>query len=386
MARKRLSVEQIIQKLREAELELARGQTVPQVAKKIGVTEQTYYRWRKEYGGLRTDQAKRFKELEQENSRLKRLLADAELDKAILREAGRGKLLSPTGRRRVVEHVRETLAVSERRACRVLGQARATQRRPRLVPDDEPRLVGRIVKLASDYGRYGYRRITALLRREGWSVNHKRVERLWRREGLKVPQKQPKRRRLWFNDGSCVRLRPTHRDHVWSYDFVQARTHDGRAFRMLTVIDEFTRECLAIDVARRLTSEDVLERLSDLFIRRGVPEHIRSDNGAEFTATKIREWLQRIDVKTLYIEPGSPWENGYVESFNGKLRDELLEREIFDTLREAKVLIERWRREYNTIRPHSSLGYRPPAPEAVQAWSFRYAALREKTKLDSSES
>ena len=281
--------------------------------------------------------------------------------------------------------MRETFGVSERRACRVLGQPRATQRRPRLIPTDEPRLVGRITKLASDYGRYGYRRITALLRREGWCVNHKRVERLWRREGLKVPQKQPKRRRLWFNDGSCIRLRPTHRDHVWSYDFVQARTHDGRAFRMLTVIDEFTRECLAIDVARRLTSEDVLERLSDLFIRRGVPEHIRSDNGAEFTATRVREWLQRIDVKTLYIEPGSPWENGYVESFNGKLRDELLEREIFDTLWEAKVLIERWRREYNTVRPHSSLGYRPPAPEAVQAWSFRYAALRKKTKLDSTE-
>jgi transposase InsO family protein len=216
-------------------------------------------------------------------------------------------------------------------------------------------------------------------------VNHKRVERLWRREGLKVPQRQPKRRRLWFNDGSCVRLRPTHRDHVWSYDFVQARTHDGRSFRMLTIIDEFTRECLAIDVARRLTSEDVLERLSDLFIRRGVPQHIRSDNGAEFTATKVREWLERIDVKTLYIEPGSPWENGYIESFNGKLRDELLEREIFDTLWEAKVLIERWRQEYNTVRPHSSLSYRSPTPEAVQAWSFRYAALREKTKLDSVE-
>ena len=285
-------------------------------------------------------------------------------------------------------HVRETLGpdrVSERRACRILGQPRATQRRPRFIPDDEPRLVGRITKLASDYGRYGYRRITALLRREGWRVNHKRVERLWRREGLKVPQRQPKRRRLWFNDGSCVRLRPEHRDHVWSYDFVQARTHDGRAFRMLTVIDEFTRECLAIDVARRLSSEDVLERLSDLFIHRGVPQHIRSDNGAEFTATKVREWLERINVKTLYIEPGSPWENGYVESFNGKLRDELLEREIFDTLWEAKVLIERWRREYNAVRPHSSLGYRPPAPEAVQARSFRYAALRGKTMLDSTE-
>lgn len=223
-----------------------------------------------------------------------------------------------------------------------------------------------MVQLASDYGRYGYRRITALLRHEGWLVNHKRIERLWRQEGLKVPKKQPKRKRLWLADGSCVRLRPRHRDHVWSYDFVADRTSDGRSFRMLTLIDEHTRECLAIDVARKLKSEDVLERLSDLFVRQGVPQYIRSDNGPEFTATKVREWLDRVGSKTLFIEPGSPWENGYCESFNGKLRDELLAREQFDTLLEAKVLVERWRRTYNTIRPHSSLGYRPPAPEAVQ--------------------
>ena len=172
-----------------------------------------------------------------------------------------------------------------------------------------------IVWLACEYGRYGYRRITALLHWEGWRVNHKRVERIWRDEGLKVPKKQPKRRRLWFNDGSCIRLRPTHRDHVWSYDFVADRTSDGRPIRMLTIVDEFTRECLAIDVAKRLTSEDVLERLSDLFVHRGVPEHIRSDNGSEFTAKCVREWLGRVGVKTLFIEPGSPWENGYVESF-----------------------------------------------------------------------
>ena len=221
-----------------------------------------------------------------------------------------------------------------------------------------------MIELAEQYGRYGYRRVTELLRRRGWRVNHKRVERLWRREGLKVPHKQPKRRRLWFNDGSCVRKRPNDRDHVWSYDFVHDRTHDGRAFRMLTLIDEYTRECLAIDVSRRMTSESILERLSDLFVRRGVPEHIRSDNGPEFTAIRVREWLGRIGVKTLFIEPGSPWENGYIESFNGKLRDELLDREIFDTLLEAKVLTERWRQEYNTVRPHSSLGYRPPAPNA----------------------
>jgi putative transposase len=275
-----------------------------------------------------------------------------------------------------VEYVRDALGrhcVTERRACRILEQPRSTQRRCRHVPSDEPRLRSRIVELATEYGRYGYRRVTALLHREGWQVNHKRVERIWCQEGLKVPQRQPKRRRLWLNDGSCVRLRPNHRNHVWSYDFVADRTADGRAFRMLVIVDEHTRECLAIDVARKLTSEDLLERLSDLFICRGVPDYVRSDNGPEFTAHRVRDWLQTVEVKTLFIEPGSPWENGYVESFNGKLRDELLNREVFDTLLEAKVLIERWRRMYNTVRPHSSLGYRAPAPEATQPCSFASA-------------
>jgi len=204
-----------------------------------------------------------------------------------------------------------------------------------------------------------------MLRREGWKVNHKRVERIWRQEGLKVPKKQPKRGRIWLTDGSCVRHRPTHRDHVWSYDFVHARTRNGRPLRLLTLMDEYSRECLSIDVARRLNSESVLCRLAELFVSRGVPEYIRSDNGPEFTAKKVRDWLSNVEVTTLFIEPGSPWENGYIESFNGKLRDELLNREIFDTLYEAKVLVEWWRREYNCIRPHSSLGYRPPAPEAI---------------------
>lgn len=215
-----------------------------------------------------------------------------------------------------------------------------------------------------------------MVRHEGWRVNHKRVERIWRQEGLKVPKKHPKRGRLWLNDGSCIRLRPEHRDHVWAYDFVQARTHDGRSFRMLTLVDEFTRECLAIDVARKLRSDDVLERLVWLFVTRGVPEHIRSDNGPEFTATVVREWLKKVNVKTLFIEPGSPWENGYVESFNGKLRDELLNGEIFYTLKEAKVMIESWRVHYNTVRPHSSLGYRPPAPETIVPVETCSATLR----------
>jgi transposase InsO family protein len=196
-------------------------------------------------------------------------------------------------------------------------------------------------------------------------VNAKRVERIWRQEGLKVPRRQPKRGRLWLSDGSCIRKRAERRNHVWSYDFVFDRTHDGRPLRMLTLVDEYTRECLAIDVGRRLDSEDVLDRLEKLFVSRGTPEFIRSDNGSEFTAKAVRDWLESVGVDTLFITPASPWENGYIESFNGKLRDEFLDREIFFTLGEAKLLIERWRREYNTFRPHSALGYRPPAPEAM---------------------
>ena len=262
-------------------------------------------------------------------------------------------------------HVTRQLGVSERRACAVLGQQRSTQRKALRGRDDEVALRTDIVELAKQYGRYGYRRITALLRTQGWVCNHKRVERIWRTEGLKVPARQPKRRRLWLNDGSCVRLRPERANHVWAYDFVEDRTRDGHRFRMLNVVDEFTRECLAIRVDRKLSSADVIDVLSDLFILRGVPGHIRSDNGPEFAATAVRDWISGVGARTAFIEPGSPWENGYVESFNGKLRDELLNVEAFNTLAEARVLIEQWRQHYNTVRPHSSLGYRPPAPEVV---------------------
>jgi len=264
------------------------------------------------------------------------------------------------------------MAVSERRACQVLDQARTTQRRELSSPSDEKQLTKDIIELAAKYGRYGYRRITALLNYDkGWRVNHKRVERIWRREGLKVPEKQPKRGRLWLNDGSCVRLRPEHKDHVWSYDFVKEHTENGKAFRVLNIIDEYSRECLAALVDRKIKSEDVLDQLFNLFVFRGVPEHIRSDNGPEFTARAVRKWLNQLGVKTLFIEPGSPWENGYIESFNGKMRDELLDREIFTTLVEAKVLIREWRKEYNQVRPHSSLNYRPPAPEAILTGTTR---------------
>ena len=282
-----------------------------------------------------------------------------------------------------MDHVRSQLPISERRACSVVGQPRATQRRKPKIRDDEAALTEAIVRLAKTYGRYGYRRVRQLLVDEGWRVSVKRVYRIWRREGLKVPKKQPKRGRLWLNDGSCIRLRPERPDHVWSYDFVQDRTQDGRPIRMLTVIDEFTRRCLAIVVARRLRSDDVLQCLTDLFVIHGPPEHIRSDNGPEFVARNVRTLLTRLGVTTLYIEPGSPWENGYCESFNSKLRDELLESEQFSTLYEAQVLIERWRRHYNAIRPHSSLGYRPPAPETIlpPASELPYAPLRPAQML-----
>lgn len=261
---------------------------------------------------------------------------------------------------------RSVHGLSERHACRLLSHPRGTQRYIPLVREDEDRLTQAMTELACQYGRYGYRRITALLQAGGWAVGKDRVQRLWRMQGLKVPAKQKPRARLWLNDGSCVRLRPERPNHVWSYDFVSSQTHDGRALRTLTLIDEYTRECLALRVERRLGSLEVIETLADVMLTRGVPEHIRSDNGPEFTSTAIRAWLKELGIHTLFIEPGSPWENGYNESFNGRFRDELLNGEIFYSLKEARIVIEQWRIHYNTVRPHSALNYRPPAPQAIQ--------------------
>lgn len=253
----------------------------------------------------------------------------------------------------------------------MLGQHRSTQRHIPRGRVDEDRLVADMIELARQYGRYGYRRIATLLREAGWSVSDGRVERLWRREGLRVSAKQPKNGRLWLNDGSCIRLRPEYRNHVWSYDFVHCRTDDGKVFRTLNTLDEHSRECLAIKVKRKLNSTDVIDVLTDLFILRAPPAFIRSDNGPEFVAQAVRDWIAAVGSQTAYIEPGSPWENGYCESFNGRFRDELLNGEIFYTLREAQILIEEWRKHYNTKRPHSALGYRPPAPETIIPMELR---------------
>lgn len=222
------------------------------------------------------------------------------------------------------------------------------------------------MEIAKEYGRYGYKRVTKMLNDEGFPVNKKRIELIWRQEGLKVPSKQPKRARLWLCDGSTIRLRPEYKNHVWSYDFVSDQTHNGQKFKVLNIIDEYSRELLASYVARTIRSQDVILVLADLFLKHGLPKYIRSDNGPEFIATKLRQWLNDLEVRPIYIEPGSPWENGFIESLNGRMRDEFLNGEIFFTLTEAKVLIERWRHYYNTKRPHSSLGYRPPAPETLQ--------------------
>lgn len=266
-----------------------------------------------------------------------------------------------------MEHAKKVLHVSERFACRVIGQVRGSQRYVPMIDPHRDKLRERIIALATQYGRYGYKTITSMLQLEGWSVGKDQVHSIWRMEGLQVPQKQPKRARLWRADGSCIRLRPTHKNHVWSYDFVSEKTHEGKPFRILNIIDEYTRECLASFVARRIRSQDVILILADLFIEHGVPEYIRSDNGPEFVAKILMKWFKTLQVKPLFIEPGSPWENGYCESFNGKMRYQLLDGEIFYTLLEAKIIIEAWRRHYNEIRPHSSLGGRPPkAPETKE--------------------
>ena len=267
-------------------------------------------------------------------------------------------------RKAAVEYVVKTHKTTERWACRVLSVNRTAYRYEPVKLPDEDEVRCEIIDLACTYSRAGYRTVTSMMRNKGRLINHKRVERIWREEGLKVPKKQTKKPRLWLTDGSCVRLRPTYKNHVWSYDFVEDKTVDGRKLRFLNIIDEFSRECIASVPRRSWRNNDVIELLAGLMLIKGTPEYLRSDNGSEFTAKKIRKWLARAGVITAYIEPGSPWENGYCESFNGRMRDEFLNGELFGNMYEAQVLTKRWVAYYNTIRPHSSLGGRPPAPQA----------------------
>ena len=280
-------------------------------------------------------------------------------------------------RRQAVCFLQERFGISERRACRVLGQQRSTQRLPpKKATEEEGRLVARMLELVRQRPRFGYRRIWALLRREGWRVNRKRIHRLWRQQGLKVPSKQRKKRRLGSSVNSCVRRPAEHKNHVWAWDFLHDRTSDGRPLKWFTLVDEYTRECLAPEVGRGMTARAVLAVLAGVVRERGTPAHIRSDNGPEFIAKVVRAWMAEAGLGTLYIDPGAPWENGYAESFNSKVRDELLNAEEFTSLLEARVLAKEWKRDYNQVRPHSSLGYRAPAEYGAMVPRADSAALR----------
>jgi len=263
-----------------------------------------------------------------------------------------------------VIHVRRKLGSSERRACRTIGVARSTQRYEAF-PGDDDSLRLALVRLAKQYGRYGYRKIAELLRIEGWQVNHKKVERLWREEGLQIPQRHKKRKRLYHKDSSVIRLRPRYQNHIWSIDFVHDKLASGRSYKMLTVLDEYTREALCVAVRARMGNAEVLEALYPLFLKHGKPEFIRSDNGPEFIAENFHTWLARIGIKPIRIYPGSPWENGYNERFNGTLRREVLNAEWFTSIRQARVVIETWLKQYKHIRPHQALNMRPPVPETL---------------------
>lgn len=289
-------------------------------------------------------------------------------------------MVGPSPKRKAVEHIRCELSVSERRACRTINQPRSTQRYARTQSDYEIRLVSRMHELVRDYPRYGYRMIAGLLRAQGWRVNTKRVHRLWKKEGFKVPRKVHKKTRLGTSANGAVRYKAERANHVWAWDFIHDRLADGRAIKCLSLVDEYTRLSVGLEVRRRIRNADVLEILHEAIARYGVPEHIRSDNGPEFIAQALRKSLGQLGIGTLYIEPGAPWENGYAESFHARLRDELFNVELFTSLHEAQVITGDWRQHYNTRRPHSALGYATPVAFAQSCGNAGLVDSLGKTK------
>ncbi|WP_345045385.1 IS3 family transposase [Georgenia daeguensis] len=364
-SRKRHTPEQVVRKLGQADRMLADGQDVAAVCRELGVSEQTYYRWRNQYGGLKADDAKRLKELEKQNATLKRLLAEAELEKAALKELAGGKLLGPGRRRAAVAHLIRTLQVSERMACRLAGLSRSAYRRPLnadTVTDPDRALREWLRAWAKDHPRYGYRRAYHDARAEGWVVNHKKVQRLWRDEGLRVPQ-----RRRGKRVGSSTIDTPTADapNVVWAVDFQFDADEQGRPIKICSIVDEHTRECIGGLTERSITADRLTAHLEDLVAARGAPAVLRSDNGPEFISEAMADWAgTRTGLS--YIPPGSPWRNGYVESFNSRIRDECLNINSFYSLLHAQVVIGDWKDEYNHHRRHSSLGYLPPAEYARQ--------------------
>ncbi|MGB3673691.1 MAG: IS3 family transposase, partial [Candidatus Nanopelagicales bacterium] len=364
--RRRHTPDQIIRKLAEGNKLLAAGQELSEVCRHVEIAESTWHRWLAQYGGMKANEAKRLKELEAENARLKKLVANQALDIDMLKEIFVGKLLTPNRKRSAVTVLRERFGVSERRACAVVGLHRSTMRlTPAPITDEEAELRAWLRKFSTDRPRWGWRRAAIAARKAGWAVNNKRVRRLWREEGLRVPQRRKKKRLTGIGAavGAMCPIRP---NVIWAMDFQFDTTADGRTIKMLNVIDEFTREALSIEVNRSIDADGVVEVLDRLAAQRGAPVYVRFDNGPEFVAHAVNDWCRFNGTGSLFIDPGSPWQNAWIESFNGRLRDELLNSWRFDSLLEARVIIEDWRIDYNANRPHSAHGGIAPTEFALQ--------------------
>ncbi|MGB3285705.1 MULTISPECIES: IS3 family transposase [Mycolicibacter] len=372
--RRRHTPDQIIRKLAEGNKLLGTGQELSEVCRHLEITESTWHRWVAQYGGMKASDAKRLKELEAENARLKKLVANQALDIDMLKEIFGGKLLTPNRKRSAVAMLRERFGVSQRRACSVVGIHRSTMRlTPRAITDEEAELRAWLRKFSTDRPRWGWRRAAVMARKAGWTVNNKRVRRLWREEGLRVPQRRKKKRLTGIGTaiGAMSPIRP---NVIWAMDFQFDTTADGRTLKMLNVIDEFTREALAIHVDRAINADGVVDVLDRLALMHGAPHYVRFDNGPEFIAHAVNDWCRFNGTGSLFIDPGSPWQNAWIESFNGRLRDELLNSWRFDSLREAQVIIEDWRIDYNANRPHSAHRGLSPAEFALQ-WTTTHQPL-----------
>ncbi|MDB2198003.1 MULTISPECIES: IS3 family transposase [Mycobacteriaceae] len=364
--RRRHTPDQIIRKLAEGNKLLGAGQELNEVCRHLEIAESTWHRWLAQYGGMKANEAKRLKELEAENARLKKLVANQALDIDMLKEIFGGKLLTPNRKRSAVQALRDRFGVSERRACTVVGLHRSTMRlTPPPITTEEAELRAWLRKFSTDRPRWGWRRAAKMARRAGWQVNNKRIRRLWREEGLRVPQRR-KKKRLTGIGVAVGAMSPIRPNVIWAMDFQFDTTAEGRTLKMLNVIDEFTREALAIDVDRSIDADGVVDVLERLALTHGAPHYVRFDNGPEFVAHAVHDWCRFNSAGSLFIDPGSPWQNAWIESFNGRLRDELLNSWRFDSLLEARVIIEDWRCDYNANRPHSAHGELTPAEFALQ--------------------
>ncbi|TFZ57400.1 IS3 family transposase [Methylorubrum sp. Q1] len=357
MKRKQFSEEQIIGILKEAEA----GAVVTELCRKHGMSSATYYAWKAKFGGLEVSDAKRLRSLEEENAKLKRLLADTMLDNAGLKDLLFKKVVTPAAKRQAVAHLQTTLGMSERRACAVVGADR-TSMRYRSCRSDDGDLRSRLRELAQQRRRFGYRRLHILLRRDGIMINRKKTQRLYREEGLTVRRRKGRRRAVGARAPAPVLALPNQR---WSLDFVHDQLVTGRRFRVLNIVDDVTRECLRAVVDTSISGRRVVRELTDLIAERGRPKMIVSDNGTELTSNAVLAWSGNVGVEWHYIAPGKPTQNGFVESFNGRMRDELLNETLFFTISHARSILARWVDDYNTERPHSSLGYATPAAFAA---------------------